>query len=163
MLPGTRTITQPPSQCPLLQDVDREQLSQTVLKLISSVASTAPTDDKSRDAVWHPTTTLTVTQHLHDPLGFGKIDVINMRLVGHTSYLHSYNTLICGRAMFVMVPTARAGSSSIHTLWASAGLAAIGYTNWGDNLISTACQMTSPSIPADAGCCCMGSLLRLCA
>eukprot|EP00775_Hariotina_reticulata_P008992 gene8992-9164_t len=62
------------------QDVDREQLSQTVLKLISSVASTAPTDDKSRDAVWHPTTTLTVTQNVHDPLGFGKIDVINLRL-----------------------------------------------------------------------------------
>lgn len=53
-----------------------------MLKLISSVASTAPTDDKSRDAVWHPTTTLTISQDLfNDPLGFGTIDLVNMRLV----------------------------------------------------------------------------------
>eukprot|EP00879_Flechtneria_rotunda_P018324 GHRR01019221.1.p1 GENE.GHRR01019221.1~~GHRR01019221.1.p1 ORF type:complete len:279 (+),score=98.16 GHRR01019221.1:542-1378(+) len=63
------------------QEVDRDQLSQTVLQLISSVASTAPTDDKSRDAVWHPTTTITISHNLNDPLGFGTIDVDNMRLV----------------------------------------------------------------------------------
>eukprot|EP00882_Tetradesmus_deserticola_P024795 GHRQ01027121.1.p2 GENE.GHRQ01027121.1~~GHRQ01027121.1.p2 ORF type:complete len:140 (+),score=35.04 GHRQ01027121.1:478-897(+) len=64
------------------QDVDREQLSSTVLKLISSVASTAPTDDKSRDAVWHPTVTFTASQDQYqDPLGFGTIDLLNMRLV----------------------------------------------------------------------------------
>uniref|UniRef100_A0A383VH62 Exocyst complex component SEC5 n=1 Tax=Tetradesmus obliquus TaxID=3088 RepID=A0A383VH62_TETOB len=63
------------------QDVDREQLSSTVLKLISSVASTAPTDDKSRDAVWHPTVTFTVSQDQYqDPLGFGTIDLLNMKL-----------------------------------------------------------------------------------
>ncbi|KAF6265699.1 exocyst complex component Sec5-domain-containing protein [Scenedesmus sp. NREL 46B-D3] len=63
------------------QDVDREQLSSTVLKLISSVASTAPVDDKSRDAVWHPTTTFTVSQDQYqDPLGFGTINLLNMKL-----------------------------------------------------------------------------------
>jgi hypothetical protein len=68
-----------------LQDVDREQLSSTVLKLISSVASTAPTDDKSRDAVWHPTVTFTVSQDQYqDPLGFGTIDLLNMKLVRAT-------------------------------------------------------------------------------
>jgi hypothetical protein len=65
-----------------LQEVDREQLSNTVLKLISSVASTAPTDDKSREAViWHPAAVAVTTQHLNDPLGFGRIDVVNLRLV----------------------------------------------------------------------------------
>ncbi|WIA14506.1 hypothetical protein OEZ85_003026 [Tetradesmus obliquus] len=63
------------------QDVDRAQLSSTVLKLISSVASTAPTDDKSRDAVWHPTVTFTISQDQYqDPLGFGTIDLLNMKL-----------------------------------------------------------------------------------
>jgi hypothetical protein len=65
-----------------LQEVDREQLSGTVLKLISSVASTAPTDDKSREAViWHPAAVAVTTQNLNDPLGFGRIDVVNLRLV----------------------------------------------------------------------------------
>lgn len=53
-----------------------------MLKLISSVASTAPTDDKSREAViWHPAAVALHTTNLNDPLGFGKIDVVNMRLV----------------------------------------------------------------------------------
>lgn len=55
-----------------------------MLKLISSVASTAPTDDKSREAVvWHPAA-VAVTAHgaaLNDPLGFGRIDLPNLRLV----------------------------------------------------------------------------------
>lgn len=66
-----------------LQEVDREQLSGTVLKLISSVASTAPTDDKSREAViWHPAAVAVTTTNLNDPLGFGRIDLVNLRLVG---------------------------------------------------------------------------------
>lgn len=62
--------------------VDRGELSASALALISSIAQTAPTDDKSRDAVWHPTTTMTVTQELVDPLGMGRIDAVNMKLVG---------------------------------------------------------------------------------
>lgn len=62
--------------------MDRAQLSASVLRLISSVASTAPTDDRSRDAVWHPSATaLPISASLQDPLGFGRIDVANMRLV----------------------------------------------------------------------------------
>jgi hypothetical protein len=77
-----------------LQDVDREQLSSTVLKLISSVASTAPTDDKSRDAVWHPTVTFTVSQDQYqDPLGFGTIDLLNMKLV-RRQFEKCYNTTL---------------------------------------------------------------------
>jgi hypothetical protein len=77
-LPHTPSPTTPN----ILQEVDREQLSGTVLKLISSVASTAPTDDKSREAViWHPAAVAVNTQSRNDPLGFGKIDVVNLRLV----------------------------------------------------------------------------------
>lgn len=96
--------------CRCVQDVDREQLSQTVLKLISSVASTAPTDDKSRDAVWHPTTTLTVTQNLHDPLGFGKIDVINLRLV--SAHTHALDN--CLQLWQTNVGTVPAGRQQLH-------------------------------------------------
>ena len=67
------------------QDVDRDDLSKTALKLISSVASTAPTDDKAREAVWHPTTTITVTAELVDPLGLGRIDPVDLRLVRRPS------------------------------------------------------------------------------
>jgi hypothetical protein len=63
------------------QDVDRDELGKTVLKLISSVASTAPTDDKSRDAVWHPTSSITVTAELVDPLGLGRINPDTLTLV----------------------------------------------------------------------------------
>ncbi|KIZ03142.1 Exocyst complex component 2 [Monoraphidium neglectum] len=62
------------------QEVDRGELSASALALISSIAQTAPTDDRSRDAVWHPTTTVTVTQELVDPLGLGRIDPAAMRL-----------------------------------------------------------------------------------
>jgi hypothetical protein len=63
------------------QDVDRAELSSTVIKLISSVASTAPTDDRARDAVWHPPATLTVQASLQDPLGCGTIDLERRQLV----------------------------------------------------------------------------------
>jgi len=62
--------------------VDRGELAASALALISSIAQTAPTDDKSRDAVWHPTTTVTVTQELVDPLGLGRIDAAGLKLVG---------------------------------------------------------------------------------
>lgn len=68
-------LLSPPTQ------VDRGELAASALSLISSIAQTAPTDDKSRDAVWHPTTTVTVTQELVDPLGMGRIDPQAMRLV----------------------------------------------------------------------------------
>ena len=87
-LPVNMLIWPPSSNLayPILQEVDREHLSQTVLKLISSVASTAPTDDKSREAViWHPAAVAVNTQSLNDPLGFGKIDVVNLRLVSRGS------------------------------------------------------------------------------
>jgi hypothetical protein len=67
------------------QDVDRDELGKTVLKLISSVASTAPTDDKSRDAVWHPTSSITVTAELVDPLGLGRINPDTLTLVSSSS------------------------------------------------------------------------------
>lgn len=58
-----------------------------MLKLISSVASTAPTDDKSREAViWHPAAVAVNTQNLNDPLGYGKIDVVNLRLVSRVRF-----------------------------------------------------------------------------
>ncbi|KAI8462855.1 MAG: exocyst complex component Sec5-domain-containing protein [Monoraphidium minutum] len=62
------------------QEVDRAELADSALALISSIAQTAPTDDKSRDAVWHPTTTVTVTAELVDPLGLGRIDPATLRL-----------------------------------------------------------------------------------
>lgn len=63
-----------------------------MLKLISSVASTAPTDDKSREAViWHPAAVAVNTTNLNDPLGFGKIDVVNLRLVRMWGVLFSVN------------------------------------------------------------------------
>jgi hypothetical protein len=97
-----------------LQDVDREQLSSTVLKLISSVASTAPTDDKSRDAVWHPTVTFTVSQDQYqDPLGFGTIDLLNMKLVRATTCC----VLRCAIVVHVVL---RAGWQMVHK---SAGFA----------------------------------------
>lgn len=54
----------------------------TAMRLITNIASTAPTDDKSREAIWHPTTTLTVSAELVDPLGMGKIDPDKLCLVG---------------------------------------------------------------------------------
>ena len=61
--------------------MDRAELAASALSLISSIAQTAPTDDNSRDAVWHPTTTVTVTAELVDPLGLGRIDADALRLV----------------------------------------------------------------------------------
>lgn len=70
------------------QEVDRAALAASALALVSSVAQTAPADDRARDAVWHPTSgaaVVAIAQHdgggLADPLGFGRIDVANRRLV----------------------------------------------------------------------------------
>ncbi|GBF96117.1 hypothetical protein Rsub_08993 [Raphidocelis subcapitata] len=62
------------------QEVDRAELSASALALISSIAQTAPADDRSRDAVWHPTAAVTVAAELVDPLGLGRIDAARLVL-----------------------------------------------------------------------------------
>jgi hypothetical protein len=81
--------------------VDRGELSASALALISSIAQTAPTDDRSRDAVWHPTTTVTVTQELVDPLGLGRIDPAAMRLVRSCNIWRTW--MLRGAAQAVVV------------------------------------------------------------
>lgn len=77
------------------QDVDRGAIAASALALVSSVAQTAPADDRSRDAVvWHPSAATAAVggavgvgggggaaAELFDPLGFGRIDTAAMRLV----------------------------------------------------------------------------------
>jgi hypothetical protein len=88
------------------QDVDRDDLSRTALKLISNVASTAPTDDKAREAVWHPTTTITVTAELNDPLGLGRIDPVDLRLVRSLCVLVSPAIPFCRWQIPSLLPAA---------------------------------------------------------
>jgi hypothetical protein len=72
----------PPPGPSTWQEVDRAELSASALALISSIAQTAPADDRSRDAVWHPTAAVTVAAELVDPLGLGRIDPDRLALVG---------------------------------------------------------------------------------
>jgi hypothetical protein len=66
-----------------LQDVDRDEVASTALRLFASIAATAPTDERARDSMWQPAMAPPPQQQeLIDPLGMGKIDPANMRLVG---------------------------------------------------------------------------------